>query len=479
MARARDADEPWRFSSYFEVDASELDKFGAFDVSLDRDERLLIDPKLLDSSAVPEMEGAYDEIHHYFRGIMRLLRRSRSENDVFWRNAYRRFDFPEFRAAGLGYSARSTQGRGWGAGERERTLRTAAEIIEAGVDDATLFELTGLLETGIGADHVSDMFGTLLGRRLAEFTQRVCNHLGIDLSEQNLARARYGLPSYNDDGKARPIVLVPEDILSRIPLAMDRDEIADVVAANEELRNYVNSQIGTAWLREARRDRNFARRIFRDPRVLRGLIPLYRRANPKRYDFTADAQRHKRLKSAVEAGIGGDILRFQLSDRPRREDVLQVVSAIIEDFKQKVESNRLRDALFIGDKTRPENVLQAVFQLAAQIHCDYNDLDLSPETNAGRGCVDFKFSRGSKRRVLIELKLAANPKLIAGYEKQIAAYEEAERTSCAYYIVLDDGQHNEKIRRLREIAEEDAAENDDSPELIIIDGRRRPSASKL
>ena len=477
---ARSANESLRFSEYFEVDAATLDDYGAFDVSLDRDDRLLIDPKLLDDSAVPEMDGAYEEIHEYFGGIMRLLRSSKLENDALWRNAFRHFDFPEFKAAGLGYSRDSTSGRGWSEGDRIRTLRTAAQIIEAGIHDPTLFELAGLLESGIGADHISDMFGTLLAPRLAQFTQRVCDDLDVPLVEQRLAGGRFELPEYEyEPGRTRPIVLVPEDVLSTLPLAMDRDEIADVVATNEELRNYVNSKIGTSWLRQARRGRDFARRVFRDPKVLSPLIGIYRRTDSKRYDFTKEPHRHRRLEHAVEAALGDDLHDIYLDERPRAEDVYDAVGLIIEDFKQSVENNRLRTALFVDDKPRPENVFQAVFQLAAQIHCSYNDLALAPETNSGRGAVDFLFSHGSRRKVVVELKLAGNGKLIAGFEKQIQAYQDAERTPYSYYVVLDDGQHEDKIRRLRQIAEADAEEFADSPGLVIIDGRRRPSASHL
>jgi hypothetical protein len=474
MAQALDA---LRFSEYFEVDPVDLDDYGAYDVSLDRDDRLLIDPKLLDDSAVPEMEGAYSDIHDRFTLIMRLLVRSRSENDAIWRAALSRFRFPEFRAAGLGYARFSTSGRGWRSEETARTLRTAKEIIEAGIADPIIFELAGLLEEGIGADHISDMFGNLLAPRLARFTRRVCRDLGIPTSEQPLAGARYRLPVFENDGRTRPIVLVPEDVLSRLPLAMDRDEIADVVAENERLRGYVNSRIGTAWLRETRRSRAFANEVFRDPKVLRQLIPLYKEARPKRYDFVSDPARHERLEAVVAKELG-DALEIDIDENPTADDVFNVVGAIIDDFKQKIENNHLRTALFVDDKPRPENVLQAVFQMAAQIHCDYNDLDLSPETNAGNGAVDFKFSHGSRRKVVVELKLAANPKLVAGYQKQIEAYEKAERTPYSYYVVLDDGKHSQKILRLQEIADEDG-EYDESPELIVIDGRRRQSASRL
>lgn len=56
----------------FQRGSAELDADGAFDVRLRVDERLLIDPKLLDESAVAEMRGAYGSIHEHFAGILTL-----------------------------------------------------------------------------------------------------------------------------------------------------------------------------------------------------------------------------------------------------------------------------------------------------------------------------------------------------------------------------------------------------------------------
>ncbi len=80
-----------------------------------------------------------------------------------------------------------------------------------------------------------------------------------------------------------------------------------------------------------------------------------------------------------------------------------VVGEIINDFRHHVENGRLRQLLFVDDNVRPENYFQAALQTVAAVHCGYNGLDLSPEVNSGRGAVDFKFSKGSSRRVVVAL----------------------------------------------------------------------------
>jgi hypothetical protein len=471
--------EPLRFSHYFNVDPAQLDANGAFDVRLRVDERLLIDPKLLDESAVEEMRGAYGSIHEHFARILTLLKKSKREGDALWRSALGRFDFPEFRAAALGYARASTRGRGWSDDERVRTLRTASEIVAAGLEDPTIFELASLLEEGIGADHISDMFGNLLAERLAAFTTRVCDRLGVPTEDQRLGGRTYRLPGYVEEGHRRPVVLVPEDVLSRIPLAMDRSEIAEVVAANAELRAYVNGKVGAGWVEAARASQRSARAIFRHPDVLRRTIAEYRTAKSKRYDYTRDPGRHERIVQATRRTLADQALRLYLGHRPSPEEVYEVVGEIVADFKHHVENGRLRELLFVGDNMRPENYLQAALQTVAAIHCDYNDLDLSPEVNAGRGSVDFKFSRGSTRKVVVEMKLSEHKQLAHHYQRQVAAYREAEKTPYSYFVVLDDGRHKLAIERLRAAAVKARCDLSEAPGLVVVDGRKRTPASKL
>ncbi|MBV5349814.1 hypothetical protein JZU71_01240, partial [bacterium] len=62
----------------------------------------------------------------------------------------------------------------------------------------------------------------------------------------------------------------------------------------------------------------------------------------------------------------------------------------------------------------------------ASSYCIANDLDISPESDAGRGPVDFKFSNGSKGKVLVEIKLTSNNQLQHGFESQLPIYMKAE-----------------------------------------------------
>jgi hypothetical protein len=88
-------------------------------------------------------------------------------------------------------------------------------------------------------------------------------------------------------------------------------------------------------------------------------------------------------------------------------------------------------------------------------------------------------SIGFRGRVLVEIKLSTNTKPFAGYEKQLATYTDAEEATRAFYVVLDVGNLKNKDRQLLAVKNREAMGGKPTPEIIFVDGGRRPSASKL
>ena len=106
-------------------------------------------------------------------------------------------------------------------------------------------------------------------------------------------------------------------------------------------------------------------------------------------------------------------------------------------------------------------------------------MDISPEADSGAGPVDFKFSDGYEAKVLVEIKLSTNPKLLHGYEKQLEAYKKAESSMSAIYLVIDLGNITRKRKDLFALRESMKAQGKSVSEIIIVDGARKVSASRL
>jgi hypothetical protein len=112
----------------------------------------------------------------------------------------------------------------------------------------------------------------------------------------------------------------------------------------------------------------------------------------------------------------------------------------------------------------------------ANAYCEANDLDISRESNGGRGPVDFKFSKGYELRVVVEVKLTSNNSLLHGLKEQLVTYAKAEKTNRGVYLVIDNGGATEK--RLKEFNEAVDASKAEGFEVIFVDGTPKKTASK-
>jgi hypothetical protein len=159
-------------------------------------------------------------------------------------------------------------------------------------------------------------------------------------------------------------------------------------------------------------------------------------------------------------------------------DVRSAVLAICLKFKELIETHALAEALYTDDgKPRKERIAQKVFFAIADAYCAANGLDISPETNSGRGAVDFKFSMGYVLRVVVEVKLTSNTRLLHGYETQIREYQKAEGTEHAIYLVIDNGGAPNRLAELRRRSAADTQRGLRNVDLITVDGKPTSPAS--
>lgn len=76
------------------------------------------------------------------------------------------------------------------------------------------------------------------------------------------------------------------------------------------------------------------------------------------------------------------------------------------------------------------------------------------------------------------MKYSTNPKLEAGYSKQLAIYNAAERAQHSIYLIIRASESAMKIEALQRLREKEVAEGRNAPDIIVVDGRLQPSASK-
>jgi hypothetical protein len=442
---------------------------GALDTILDVDTRLFIDPLLLRDTEIPELRGSARRVEDRFANILRLLRHSQERRDVWARRAEKLMIFPEVKGVCIGYSAKGTSGSGMGSSLRRRLLADAKEIIRVGIEEPDIFELAGLFEEDIGPDRIRDMVVGIIKVDLIAYTKRVFVELGVVLKGRSIP-----INPYNN----HPIILVPREVLRDLPLALEWDDIALVASHNAALREEVNEIIGSTWRKARYASKQDVREtIFKHPEILSDLIEQYRQKARARYDFEDDRAGQVVWHENANAAAAEYPLKLTLPARPAIVDISAVVMAICHRFRHLIENHGLWKLLYDkSSKPKHEEAAQLVFFGIAHAYCEANNLAISPESDGGRGPVDFKFATGYELSVVVEVKLSRNKALKSGFTKQLPTYVLSEKAKHGIYLIVDNGAAAKTLQSFNDFV---AASPRSHLDVVYVDGRPKASASKL
>lgn len=464
---------------FHSIPPEDFDRTGALDPILGVDTRLFIDPSLLKHTTVPELRGSHAKIAEHFANVLRVVRFIRDEDDAFWRNADRMLTFPEVQGLCIGYSSKGVAGKGTGPLKRRRLIGTITQLAQAGCVDEAIFELVGAFEEGIGPDLISDMVAKIIMPDLISFTQRVCSDLGLPM--ETLVYSKNLPPEdlpFHPDSKS-PIILVPKQILRDLPVAETFADICWIVEHNVALREELNKLIvgSIRSLATAERKRQVKEAFIQHPEVLAQVIRAYEAAGARFYDFKDDPSGETIWYSVSKTLPQSSALALALPAKPRLDDVFAVAESICLHFQRLLEDNQLCRLLYDQQGRRKhESAAQLLFFGVASAYCEANDLDLSPESDGGRGPVDFKVSAGFKGKVLVEIKLTSNLQLAHGFKKQLPIYQAAEGAQQGIYLVVHNGGITEG--RWDAFSRLVLAAGPAAPKVIVVDGTVRKSASK-
>lgn len=472
---------PALFSDYFAIDQEQFELKETFNPTLNVDTRLFIDPLLLENSSNDLIRNSSTKrLTKYFEDIITLLKASSEKGDIAWREADRRMSFNEIPGTCLGYGAATIRGSAFGEKLREKLLNTASQIIALGIEDPKLFILLPLLENDVGPDRISDMTTRIILPDLAVHTLNIAHDFSIPIEEFTLDGKSYHLPKNPLEPKKTPIILVPKDILSQLPVATDWAEIADAASKNSTLRSQVSQHIGYIWRAKHRKDKQKLReQVLSSKQAFETLLSTVNFHKLPSYDFHTDPSGLLVWRQLLKTISAEYPLEIQQNINLDITSASNIVVKIIEQFGFLLEQRGLSKLLW-KDKHTPqhERVSQMIFFAVADSYCKANNLDITPEADTGNGAVDFKFSDGYNKRILVEIKLSKNPNVISGYEKQLAIYASAEKTMHANYLVINVGWMGEKDQEILKIREKAKKLGMPVSEIFFVDGSVQLSASK-
>jgi hypothetical protein len=124
-----------------------------------------------------------------------------------------------------------------------------------------------------------------------------------------------------------------------------------------------------------------------------------------------------------------------------------------------------------GQPVRKEEDIQIAYRLTW-----FRTLsDVSREVNDGRGPADFKISRGSVDKTIVEFKLASNPQLRQNLQNQVEIYKKASDVKIGFKVIFYFSDAESK--RIQDLLVELELTKD--PYIIQVDARKKESASKV
>lgn len=471
-------------SSFHGIDPIHFDKAGIFDPLLSADTPLFIDPLLLAESShhVISVE-AKKEFEEYFYRVLILIKRIKYDGDIYDDTVFKQLLFPEVKGLCLGYGSSSVQGRGAGKKLTQKLQASAKEIVAAGYEDPYLFTLLSVLGAGFGADRISDMTARVIENSLCKFTQIEAKKLGIPTQEyRTVDGIKFKLPK-NPIINSR-LLLLPLDILRKLPIAKDWESAMDAASENYSIRQRVNQYIGNIFQSKTKKDKKAAfdiakNKILTNASAFSAAMEMFNAVEKSPYDYKNDPDGYISWRRLIHS-VSENTPKSTLKSITTANDAIKIVEDIIQRFKYWIEERRASKELWDSNgKPRKEKTAQTIFFMIADEFCRQNGLDISPETDSGGGPVDFKFSVGYDNRIVVEIKLSTNTKLLTGLTNQIEAYRDAEDAKAAFYVIIDVGAMGNKISRINIEKNKFNYMGKRPTDIIVIDGKVRPSASKL
>jgi len=466
-------------AEYYNIPIEKFAELGVLNPDLKQNTNMFIDPVLLKDSQYEIFskiahtkykkffEKLYEEVKTYINLPAPVKENSRH-------NLIRKLKAKGIPGLCLGYSNSGNKDNGIGNKNASRILDKAEELFSLNIEEnPAIFSVVYMLTEKIGPDYISDMTAQIILDEIREFTQEIAPKLGLPVQ----SFSKYKLPKH--PYIKQPVLLLPEDILNLLPIDVDIKDVYSGYHPNEEIRDRVNEYIGNIFRdynkkkNKKKLQDNLFEYFVKNPNVLDDFLKYAKKRKSLHYNFSKD---EKGFYFAQNFRNTFDLGKMEIENL----SLLEIVHETIMRFKDKIDNNNdiKRNLLWVNGKPRAEKAWQQAFHLTIFQKLEDADFDVVAEYQTGSGPVDFNLTRGSKCRIFIEIKLSNNNPL-KGLEVQLEKYKKCVQNKKAYLICFNLEEDNQKYQKLESDLKNRAKELKLDTEIIIIDGRIKPSASNL
>jgi len=444
------------FSDFFGVDEDMITNYGAVNISLINDLPLFIDPFLLFNSEKEE----YQCIHQSIISYLVFLRERANENldaPTGMLNAW--YKFSEVKQTWLGFSLSGNSGRGLG-GDFARHLydglrTTFSDFGNETIPQSPHLEKLCLISDKVGRDKISDFTTNFAKQYLLNYTQAFAtqyidsaycaefpiNRVRFDYDLGKWISQRYVLPCFDGDY----VLLTPRDMLTRDDTFINKKDMisnlsyiatsVEDATLRFELNNYFINVLGKKDKKIPKKEKDeAARRLIKQHPELIDHYLKYKEDNEENAtSLSVEAVNevtllfNEQLRNlAFKLHENTNFYAEPLGSYEAAYNRVIHLKHVIEDM------DGYRYFYVDGKPVRRESDLHIMYLLLWYA----TDFDVNREVNNGRGPVDFKISKGSRDKTLVEFKLASNSKLKNNLIKQIEVYQKANNTNQAIKVIL-------------------------------------------
>lgn len=477
------------FSDVFDIDPEIVEEYGAFNVALVNDLPLFVDPFLLYDSKNPVYRALHDGIIKY----LCFLRDRAIADELTPGSITQWLYFREIKQNWLGFSKSGNDGTGLGRKFAEALARNLTSAFRnfggETISNGSHLEKLGLLDGGVGRDHLSDFTTNLIKEFLLEYTQTFAlqyliagqrKRVNVPRVKFNYVTRRwtaayYELPVVNGDY----VLLTPKEILTRDDAWINQSDMLNrfeeicIALPDDVLRiqasEHFYQQINEHSTKDDERSAAL-RTIEKFHAILDHYIrwkedhgeDAHRQSNEKVRE--TELQFIENIKMLVgDYLVGSQFYELGTSYAESLERV-KFLKHVIED------KDGYRIFYINGKPVQREQDLQLMFKLT-WFRTEY---DVNSEVNNGRGPVDAKVSKGKQNANLVEFKLAKNTGLEKNLRNQVKIYERASDTDKSIKVIMhfNDRELDKVTRILKEL---ELYERED---IVLIDASPKVSASK-
>jgi hypothetical protein len=480
------------FSDYFKVEKDTVERYGAFNVSLIADLPLFIDPFLLFNSAKP----AYQQLHALVMKYLQFLR-SKADDEHLSENLVRAwYCFPEVTQTWLGFSATGNKGRGLGLDFARALHRNLNNIFHNfGRENLTRgshLEKLCLIKDGVGRDNISDFTTNLVKGFLLDYTQHFARESLSPHKRRSVSASRaafnyhtqtweagiYELPWFERDY----VLLVPKDMLTKDDTWINRSDLLDQfeqipdAIPDSDLRALVNNYFLESFPKNpTKKDKEAAVRktISKFPQLVDYFIRLKEDSGDKAANLSSSKVNLSQQLYVEQFGQLRHLLAETTSFYAIQGDTYSEARQRVAFMKDVIENKGGHKIFYVdGAPIEREQDVHILYRLT----WFSTPSDVSREVNDGRGPADFKISRGSTDKTLVEFKLASNPQLRRNLQRQTDVYERASDAKKSLKVIIYFSE--EELSRVTDILTDLKLRG--NPDIILVDARKdnKPSGSK-